>query len=42
MSSETANETIRIQVNGETQALSAPATVATLIAARGPRPPFAV
>ncbi len=42
MSSETPNETIRIQVNGETQALNAPATVATLIAARGPRPPFAV
>jgi sulfur carrier protein len=34
--------TIRIQLNGKELAIGAPATVATLIAARQPRPPFAV
>lgn len=34
--------TIQITVNGESVALEAPATVATLIAQRQPRPPFAV
>lgn len=34
--------TISIRVNGETIALIAPATVASLIAIRSPRPPFAV
>ena len=37
----TAN-TIDITVNGEPFTLPTPATVATLIAARCPRPPFAV
>jgi len=31
-----------IRVNGEIVSLQRPATVASLIAARGPRPPFAV
>lgn len=34
--------TIEITVNGESVALDAPATVATLVAKRQPRPPFAV
>ncbi len=33
---------MQIDVNGETQAVDAPATVASLIAVRSPRPPFAV
>jgi thiamine biosynthesis protein ThiS len=33
---------IQIQLNGEAYALPAPATVASLVAARQPRPPFAV
>lgn len=33
---------IRVEVNGENETLGAPATVATLIARRNPRPPFAV
>lgn len=33
---------LQIQVNGQPQALASPATVATLIAVRQPRPPFAV
>jgi sulfur carrier protein len=38
---ESAN-VIHIQVNGESQTLEAPATVAGLVACRRPRPPFAV
>ncbi|MBI5761957.1 MAG: sulfur carrier protein ThiS [Planctomycetes bacterium] len=34
--------TISIRVNGESVALIAPATVASLVALRNPRPPFAV
>jgi sulfur carrier protein len=34
--------TIRIRVNGEEFPIDAPATVATLVAARKPRPPFAI
>ncbi|MFQ5430573.1 MAG: sulfur carrier protein ThiS [Phycisphaerae bacterium] len=34
--------TIEIQVNGGAYRLAAPATVASLVAARRPRPPFAV
>ncbi len=33
---------LHIQLNGQAEALDAPATVATLIARRQPRPPFAV
>ena len=33
---------IRIQLNGEEQTLEAPATIGALLAARRPRPPFAV
>ena len=33
---------LTICVNGERQSLAQPATVAMLIQARGPRPPFAV
>lgn len=33
---------LQIFVNGESDTLEAPATVAALIARRGPRPPFAV
>lgn len=34
--------TIRIELNGQAYAVAAPATVAALVAARQPRPPFAV
>jgi len=34
--------TIQVRLNGEAYALSAPATVANLVAVRRPRPPFAV
>ena len=34
--------TIRIQLNGEEQTIDAPATVASLLTVRRPRPPFAV
>jgi thiamine biosynthesis protein ThiS len=34
--------TIRIQLNGEDCAIEAPATVASLVALRKPRPPFSV
>lgn len=33
---------MQIQVNGESRTIDAPATVASLIAIRNPRPPFAV
>jgi len=33
---------LTICVNGERETLAGPATIATLIQARGPRPPFAV
>jgi thiamine biosynthesis protein ThiS len=42
MSDTHATPTISIRVNGEDYVLGAPATVATLVAARNPRPPFAV
>jgi sulfur carrier protein len=42
MSDKQESVTIRIRVNGEEYALGAPATVTTLVAARKPRPPFAV
>ncbi len=38
----TVRQTIEVRLNGNRLALDAPATVATLIAARRPRPPFAV
>ena len=34
--------TLEIRVNGEVQELPAPATLATLIELRQPRPPFAI
>lgn len=34
--------TLTISVNGERQALAGPASVASLLELRGPRPPFAV
>lgn len=34
--------TVRICVNGERETVASPATVASLIQVRGPRPPFAV
>ncbi|HVP11943.1 MAG TPA: sulfur carrier protein ThiS [Phycisphaerae bacterium] len=33
---------VRIHLNGEELSIDAPATVTTLVAARKPRPPFAV
>ncbi len=42
MAGENAAEGIRIQLNGEDFRLAPPATLATLIAVRQPRPPFAV
>lgn len=38
----TTTDTIEITLNGDSYTLATPATVATLIAARSPRPPFAV
>jgi len=35
-------ETLRIQINGDLEQIPAPATVASLVALRRPRPPFAV
>ncbi len=42
MASELNSASLMICVNGEREALAGPATVAMLIQARGPRPPFAV
>ena len=41
MNTET-TDTIRIRINGQTEAIAAPATVSALISERRPRPPFAV
>ncbi len=41
-STAAAGATISITVNGESFSLTGPATVASLIALRSPRPPFAV
>lgn len=38
----TVRRTIQIRLNGDRFALDAPATVASLVAVRKPRPPFAV
>ncbi len=42
MSCESKRDSIRLQVNGAETVVEAPATIATLLAARQPRPPFAV
>lgn len=42
MSNAPPSETLQIQLNGEVFSLPAPATIATLVALRNPRPPFAV
>ncbi len=42
MTNTQTNEIIEIRINGEPHSLGTPATVATLIDARKPRPPFAV
>lgn len=42
LEAEPEEQQIRIQLNGESHAVHAPATVASLVAARKPRPPFAV
>jgi len=38
----TAADTLSIRLNGEAYALASPATVASLVMQRQPRPPFAV
>ncbi len=42
MGTETAGDTLSIRLNGEAYALARPATVASLVTQRQPRPPFAV
>lgn len=42
MDTRQVTDTIEVVVNGDTVTLAAPATVAALIDARKPRPPFAV
>lgn len=42
MDSTQATDTIDIKVNGDSIALTTPATIASLVELRKPRPPFAV
>ncbi len=42
MDCDSIQETLSIRLNGESYALACPATVASLVAQREPRPPFAV
>jgi len=39
---DTVRETLSIRLNGESYSLTSPATVASLVTQRRPRPPFAV